>query len=160
MPWPAKAASPWTSKGKIFLPASFALAILFGASAADGDGIDRFQVAGIGNQMNLNFRSGASLVFAGSAHVIFHVAAAQNAARIYIFKPGKDFFGSAPGNVHDHIQGGRDGSCPLPDSPRRADRRFQEFHRPAGSGRSRLRVKNVCYRDSAAAAPARTGRPE
>ena len=104
MPWPANAASPWTSRGKYFsLPCS-PCAILFGASTAHGHGVHRFQMAGIRNQVDVNFRPRAGHVFAGCAHVVFHVAAAQNAARIHVFKSGKDFFGRTPGHVHNHVQ--------------------------------------------------------
>ena len=78
--------------------------ILLGASAADGHGVDSFQVTGIRNQMNVDFCASACGVFAGCAHVIFHIAASQNAARIHVFKSGKDFLRSAPRDVHHHIQ--------------------------------------------------------
>ena len=52
----------------------------------------------------MDFRSQAGHVFPGSAHVILHVAAAQNAARVHIFKSGKDFLGRALGHLHDDIQ--------------------------------------------------------
>ena len=80
---------------KILARTIFPGAILFGARAADGDGIDGFQMAGIGNQMNVNFATATRDVFAGRAHVIFHVAAAQHAAGIDVFESGKDLFGRA-----------------------------------------------------------------
>ena len=89
---------------KIFFAAAFAGAILLGAGAADGDGIDGFQMAGIRNQMDVNFVAAARDVFAGRAHVILHVAGAENAARVDIFKSGKDFFGGTLGHVRDHVQ--------------------------------------------------------
>ena len=89
---------------QVFLPAVFSGAILLGAGAAHGHRIDSFQMAGIRNQVDVNLRARASDVLAGRAHVVFHIAAAQNAARIDVFKPGKYLLGRAPGNVHDHIQ--------------------------------------------------------
>ena len=89
---------------KIFFASAFAGAILLGASAADGDGIDGFEMAGIRNQMDVNFAAAARDVFAGRAHVIFHVAGAENAARVDVFEAGKDFFGIALGDVGNHVQ--------------------------------------------------------
>ena len=54
--------------------------------------------------MDLYLSPGASLVLAGCAHVIFHIATAQNAARVDVLKPGKDFFGGTPRDMHDHVQ--------------------------------------------------------
>ncbi len=91
MPCPAKAASPCTSSGKIFLSVRTAPGtILLGAGAADGHGIDRLEVAGIRNQVNVNLGAGAGDVLSGRAHVIFHVAAAQHAARVDVFESGKN----------------------------------------------------------------------
>ena len=59
IPWPAKAASPWTSSGRYFFAPSFASAVLLGAGAADGDGIDGFQMAGIGDQVDVNLAAAA-----------------------------------------------------------------------------------------------------
>ena len=61
-------------------------------------------MAGIGHQVDLNLCARAGDVFAGRAHVIFHIAAAQNAPRVNILKAGKDLFGRAPGDVHNHVQ--------------------------------------------------------
>ena len=36
--------------------------------------------------------------------MIFHVAAAEHAARIDIFKSGENFFGRALGDVDDHVE--------------------------------------------------------
>ncbi len=63
---------------------------LLGAGAAHGDGIDGFEVAGVRDEMQ---RDGAALgraVLAGRAHVVLHVAAAENAARVDVFKAGED----------------------------------------------------------------------
>ena len=52
----------------------------------------------------MNFRPRAGHIFAGRAHVIFHVAATQNAARINILKPCEDFLRRAPGHLHNNVQ--------------------------------------------------------
>ena len=78
---------------KIFLAAAFAGAVLLGAGAADGDGIDGFEMAGVRDEMDVNFAAAARDVFAGGAHVIFHVAGTENAARIDVFESGKDLLG-------------------------------------------------------------------
>src|SRR3954447_4514588 len=54
--------------------------------------------------MNVNLRPGAGHVFTGRSHVVFHVAAAENAARVYIFKAGKNFFRRTLGHLHDDVQ--------------------------------------------------------
>ena len=89
---------------QILFASAFTAAILFGASAANRDGIDRFEMAGIRNQMDVNFVAAPRRVFAGRAHVIFNVAGAENAARVDVFEAGKDFFGITLGDVGDHIQ--------------------------------------------------------
>ena len=104
MPWPAKAASPWTSERQKFLRTFFACAVLFGAGPAHGHRVHRLQVAGIRNQVNIDFRSRAGHIFAGRAHVILHVAAAQHAARIHILKPGKHFFRRSLGHLHNYVE--------------------------------------------------------
>ncbi len=76
---------------KIFFASAFAGAVLLGAGAADGDGIDGFEVAGVRDQVDVNFSAAARFVFAGRAHVILHVAGAENAARVDVFESGKDF---------------------------------------------------------------------
>ena len=81
MPCPANAASPWTSSGKILLAATFAGAVLLGARAADGDGIDGLEMAGIRNQVNMHLAAAARFIFAGRAHVILHVAAEPRTLR-------------------------------------------------------------------------------
>src|SRR5581483_1104952 len=54
--------------------------------------------------MNVNLAAAASGVFAGSANVIFHVTAAENTARINIFKAGKDFFRGAVDDIPNHVE--------------------------------------------------------
>ena len=120
---------------EIFFASAFAGAVLLGAGAADGDGIDGFEVAGIRDQMDVNFVAAARDVFAGRAHVIFHVAGAENAARVDVFEAGEDFVGRALGDVghdveaaamaHAHDQFGR----------AEAASRCRGVRRPAGSAR-------------------------
>ena len=89
---------------KIFFASAFAGAVLLGASAADGDGIDGFEVAGIGDQVDVNFAAAARGVFAGGSHVILHVSGAENAARIDVFESGEDFLRRPLGDMGDHVE--------------------------------------------------------
>src|SRR5579871_1063030 len=66
--------------------------------------VDRLQVAGIGNQVNVDGASVLGGVNAGGAQVVLHIAAPQHAARIHILEVGEDFRGRAPHDVGDHIQ--------------------------------------------------------
>src|SRR6266567_2053868 len=54
--------------------------------------------------MNVDFGATASDVFAGGTHVILHVAATQNAARIDVFESCKNFLRRSSGNVDDYIE--------------------------------------------------------
>ena len=54
--------------------------------------------------MDVNFVAAARDVFAGRAHVVFHVAGTQNAARVDVFKAGEDFSGGTPGDVGDDVE--------------------------------------------------------
>src|ERR1700722_1213652 len=54
--------------------------------------------------MDVNLVAATSDVFAGRAHMVFHVAGAENAARIDVFKAGKDFFCGPFGDVSDHVE--------------------------------------------------------
>src|ERR1035438_4046542 len=91
-------------QGEIFFAAAFPGAGLLGARRADGDGVDGFQVAGIRDQVDMNFSATARGVFAGRAHVVFHVAGAKNAARIDVFESGKDLLRGALGDVGDDVE--------------------------------------------------------
>ena len=89
-------------EGKIFIACAFGSAVLLGTSAADGDGIDGLEVAGVGDEMDVNFAATSCCVFAGGAHVIFHVAGAENTAGVDVFESGKDFLSRPPGYMgHD-----------------------------------------------------------
>ena len=77
--------------------------LLLGARAAHGDRIDGFQVAGIGNQMHLDLMSVGGKEIACGAHVVLHIAATQNAARVDILEAGENFGGRAAHDVHHHV---------------------------------------------------------
>ena len=77
---------------------------MLGAGASDGNRIDRLEVAGIRDQVNVNFLAAACQVFAGRAHVIFHIAAAKHAARIDIFESRKNFFRSPLRHMGNDVQ--------------------------------------------------------
>jgi hypothetical protein len=89
---------------EIFLLATLAGAVLLGPGAANRDRIHCLQMTGIRSEMDVDFRARAGNVFAGRAHVIFHVPAAQDAARVNIFKTCEHFFRSPPGDVHNHVE--------------------------------------------------------
>jgi hypothetical protein len=54
--------------------------------------------------MDVNFSAAAGCVFAGRAHVIFHVAGAEDAARINVFEAGENFLGWTFGYVGHHVE--------------------------------------------------------
>ena len=54
--------------------------------------------------MDVNLATAARDVFAGRAHVIFHVAGTEDAARIDVFESGEDFLGRALGDVGDDVE--------------------------------------------------------
>src|SRR5216684_2505778 len=62
--------------GDNVLGAAGAVARLLGAGAADSDGIDGFEVAGVGDEVDADFFAGGGDVGAGGADVIFHVTCA------------------------------------------------------------------------------------
>ena len=102
MPWPAKAASPWMMMGKHLLLAVGADAGLPGARASDGDGVDGFQMAGVGDEVEMDGAAIGGVVLAGGADVVFDVAAAEDAARVDIFKFREDLGRQAADGVgHD-----------------------------------------------------------
>ena len=84
--------------------AAFTRPVLLGASAAHGHRIDCFKVAGIRYQVDVHLGATASHIFAGCAHVIFHIAAAQNTARIDVFEAGKHLFRRPFGHVHNYVE--------------------------------------------------------
>ena len=52
----------------------------------------------------MNSAATAGLVFAGGAHVVLHVAGAENAARIDVFESSEDFLGRTFGHVGDDVE--------------------------------------------------------
>ncbi len=78
--------------------------LLLGARAAHGNRIDGFQVAGIGNQMHLDLMSIGGKEIACSSHVVFYVAATQDAPRIDILEAGENLGSRAAHDVHHHVQ--------------------------------------------------------
>ena len=54
--------------------------------------------------MDVYLGAAAGLILPGRAHVIFHVSAAQNAARIDVFEAGKHFFRRTLSDVRNHVQ--------------------------------------------------------
>ena len=77
-------------------------AILAGAGAAHGDGIDGFEVAGVGDEVQGDGAAIARGESAGGSDVVLHVAAAENAAGIDVFEFGEDVGGGfAEGVDHD-----------------------------------------------------------
>ena len=89
---------------EVFRFASFAGAVLLGAGASHGDGIDGFEVAGIRSEVNMNLLSAGGYIFSGRAHVVLHVAGPQDAAGIDVFKFSEYLFGGAIGDVDHDIQ--------------------------------------------------------
>ena len=84
------------------LLAFLADADLVGAGAAHDDGVDGFEMAGVGGEMQSDGLAGGRGVFAGGSHVVLHVAAAEDAARVDVFKLGEDLGGGAADGVgHD-----------------------------------------------------------
>ena len=75
---------------------------LLGAHASQRNGIDRLQMAGIADQVNLHALA-VEVAKAGGALVIFHIAAAEDGARIDIFK-ARVYVGC--GAAHGVVNGG------------------------------------------------------
>jgi hypothetical protein len=81
-----------------------AVARLLRAGAPHGNGIDRFQVAGIRNQVHVDGLAGRCRVNAGRANVIFHVSGAKNASRIDVLKSRNHFVRRLARRVDHYIQ--------------------------------------------------------
>src|ERR1700688_1805030 len=95
---------PVHEDGQILFLSAHTGAVLFGASASHRDRINGFEVARVRGKMDMNLLSASRDVFAGRAHVILHVAGAEYAARVDIFKFREHFFGGAPGQMNYQIQ--------------------------------------------------------
>ncbi len=140
-------------EGNIFFGATFARAVLLGARAAHGDGIDGLEVAWVRNEVDVHLAAASSDIFAGRAHVIFHVARSKDAARIDIFKSREDFLGRTLGNVGNDVE-----AAAMAHPHDEFDCAFlrgavQDFVDERNEGRLRLRGRSACCRDSVAAEP-------
>ena len=82
MPWPAKEASPWMRIGNIRSKSLSWSTSAFARGKPDHDGIDGFEVRGVGHQFELNDLVGFSLDRAAVAHVIFHIPAAHGLVQL------------------------------------------------------------------------------
>ncbi len=88
--------------GKDLLPAFFAHADLPGAGSAHDDGVDGFEVAWVGGEVERDGLAGGRGVLAGGSGVVLDVAAAEDAARVDVFELGEDLGGRAADGVgHD-----------------------------------------------------------
>ena len=89
---------------QILCLAVFARAVLLGARAAYRYRINRFKMAGIRCQMDMNFLPAFRDVLTGCADVILHVARTQHAARVHILEFGKHLLSRPFRHVNDHVQ--------------------------------------------------------
>src|SRR5260370_29532617 len=79
--------------GMVEVSSAQAIARLLGAGPAHCDRIDSLKMARVRNEVDADFLASGSDVRAGSADVVFHVARAEDAAWIYVFKPADNFMG-------------------------------------------------------------------
>ena len=91
-------------KRQVLLCAACAHAVLLGAGSSDGYGVNRLEMAGVRNQVDVNSCAAAGDVIASGAHMVFHIATPQHTPRVYIFETCEHFLGGTPGDVHYHIQ--------------------------------------------------------
>src|SRR5579885_3120491 len=77
---------------------------LLGADAACGNGVNGFEMAGIRNQMNLDFLSVVGGVRSRRPDVIFDVAGAEDAARIDILESRNDFVRRLASGVNHYVE--------------------------------------------------------
>ncbi len=88
----------------IYIASAQAVARLLCARPANSHGIDRFQMAWIRNEVDADFLAVSGDVGSGGADVIFHVAGAQDAARIDVFKASDDFMRHLARRVNHYVQ--------------------------------------------------------
>ena len=86
------------------IPAIRAVACQLGPRPAHGHGIDRFEVAGVRYQMDVDALPLQGDVLAGRADVVFHVSRAQHAPRVHVFKPRDNLVDRFARRVHHHVQ--------------------------------------------------------
>jgi hypothetical protein len=79
--------------GAIRIARRLADAGLFGARAAEGDGIDRLEMAGVGDEVQGDGAAVGGAVLAGCAHVVLDVATAKDAARVDVLEAREDLGG-------------------------------------------------------------------
>jgi hypothetical protein len=90
--------------GQDAIAAGVADAGLLGARAAEGDRVDGLQMAGVRDEMQVDGAAVRSVVLAGGAKVILHVAAAQHAARVDIFELCEELGGRAADGVDHDVE--------------------------------------------------------
>ncbi len=88
----------------IYIASAQAVARLLCARPANSHGIDRFQMAWIRNEVDADFLAVSGDVGSGGADVIFHVAGAQDAARIDVFKASDDFMRHLARRVNHDVE--------------------------------------------------------
>src|SRR5260370_40107037 len=90
--------------GTVDVGSTQAVARLLGARAANGYGINGFQMARIPNEVNADFLAAGGDVSAGSSDMVFHVARTQYAAWIDVFEAGDHFMGRFAGGMNHHVE--------------------------------------------------------
>src|SRR5262249_44164619 len=90
-------------QGQKFLTAAFTGTILLGARATDRHRVNRFQVTGIGDEMDVDLCATAGDVFAGGAHMVCPLPPAEDTARVHILESSEYFRGRAFGYIRDHV---------------------------------------------------------
>src|SRR5215469_5263978 len=89
---------------EVLLTSALSGAVLLGAGSADGYRINRLQVAGIRDQMNVDLAAAARDILAGGAHVVLNVSRAQHAAWVDVLKSGEDLLRRTLGDVRNDVQ--------------------------------------------------------
>jgi hypothetical protein len=86
------------------LPGVVPQAVLLGPHAAEGDRIDRLQVARVGDQVDVDLMAVAAVEPAGRAHVVFDVARAEDAAGVDVLEAREDLGGRPADGVDHHVE--------------------------------------------------------
>ena len=79
-------------------------AILFRAHAAQHDGVDEFEVAGVEAKRQVNEAAGGSLVVAAVTQMVFHIAAAPVKVRVAVLELAEDLLRAFADDVGQHVQ--------------------------------------------------------
>ena len=77
---------------------------LLRAGAAEGDGIDRLQVAGVGDQVQVDGCAVGSMELAGGPHVVFDVATAEHRTWVHIFEAREDVDRGASNDIGHYVE--------------------------------------------------------